>query len=153
MGEPKNEPNLNQKPETESERPEYNFEEGVEQAMRAIEQLLQNQDVVVVGIAGPDGADVGVGKSTLKAGFGANKAVVIFGALGSGADDFTPAQVEQYREMQDTLLHNSTTESGLPLNKIDVRIFIYRADQTGPDTKSPVADITIKNQHAKSGQQ
>lgn len=47
------------------EKKETSFNEGVEKAMHIIKQLLASKDYVVVGISGPHGDDVDVGKTTL----------------------------------------------------------------------------------------
>ncbi|HRY63032.1 MAG TPA: hypothetical protein P5267_00275 [Patescibacteria group bacterium] len=55
----------NQQEKKDTPFKEYSFDEGVKETIRTIELLFNNQDVVVVAIAGQSGDDTNVGKTFL----------------------------------------------------------------------------------------
>ncbi|MBU0732403.1 hypothetical protein KKC88_06010 [Patescibacteria group bacterium] len=57
--------NIERKSEQRTERPEYSFDEGLEEAFNRAKELLEGQDNVVIAINVPSIEDQAVGKTTL----------------------------------------------------------------------------------------
>ncbi len=170
-------------PEVTQEKKEYSFNEGVEKALERIHTLLNSQDYVVVGIAGPINNDTNVGKTTLSGAIKARlteqgipsvrvdrlnqfstyskdellldqssyenpKGVIIFGALTFGFPDYTEKETNKMKGMQDREVQKIGEENNVPLSHIDIRILIYRPEDT-EQSNHLLPDIKIKNEFAK----
>lgn len=78
-----------------------------------------------------------------------DKMVIILGAENSSGT-LNEEQTEILKNVQDKELKNKAKKNGLPLNKIDFRILIYRADKGATkEEKEYYADIVIRNEQAK----
>lgn len=155
------------------EQKEYSFEQGVEQALVRIEDLLSKKDYVVVGVAGPLPLDINVGKSTLVGAIGRGLAQRniprVSTYIGDTVDEhviksllmqqeegqkkgviiLSASSSLRYRKEQDTELVDMGNRFGLPLSKIDIGILIYRIDREPDNSEKQAADILIKNEKAK----
>lgn len=148
------------------ERPrenEYNFEEGVEEAVVRIRQLLDFQKYVMVAIIGSSND---VGKTNLCAAL--SEKLSKFGLLVDATseiatigetDNFSSRVIILHSEkfpyedtqIQDDSLKAKMTQIGLPISKIDLRIFIYRSDKPFDkrlNLDRSQASIVIKNERA-----
>lgn len=162
--------------------PEYNFESGIKAAMERIQSLLAEKDVVLVGINGSD-TNVGktrVGAELSKllnenqipnirvggidiikqnehkvlsmlAESDQPRGVIIFTAQMSGS--YTEDQLTKLKQSFDDDAKEAASRSGLPFDKVDLMISIYRPDKPfvsadeNINTK-PIGDIIIRNEKA-----
>jgi hypothetical protein len=127
--------------EQEPRESDYNFEEGSEEAATRIRQLLDSQKYVMVAIIGSSND---VGKTSLcrtlseklskfnilvdvtseiamiSETYHFSSRVIILGSEGFPYND---------TKIQDKALKSKMNQVGLPISKIDLRIFIYRPDR------------------------
>jgi len=77
------------------------------------------------------------------------KMVIILGAEGSyGA--LNENQLNNLKNSQNQELKNQAAKAGLSLEKIDIRILIYRPDkEAAKEEKEDYADVVIRNDHAR----
>ena len=86
---------------------------------------------------------------------GRKKAVIILTAGGTFGDhggrgmEISDAKMTEIKEREDTSLRQAAQKAGLKLEKIDLRIFIYRTDKIFGKDALRGADIIIKNEKAK----
>ena len=156
--------------ERQPEQNEYNFENGIKQAFSEIEKLLQAQEYVVVTICGSS-YDVGKTKlaSRIMQEISARRIswawqsdtrsmmqkpnfthqpetkghVLVFGSE-------QPAREHPMlnKQAQDERLAEKGKKFGLPLSKIDLRIYVYRPDKPFTSDELQYADIVIRNDEA-----
>ena len=61
----------------------------------------------------------------------------------------SPAGIKDAKRIQDTKLAAKFKKIGVPIEKIDLRVFVYRPDQPFEDDETNCADIIIRNELAK----
>jgi hypothetical protein len=142
---------------------EYDFEQGVQEAVAQIEHLLDNQEHAVVAITG---SGVNVGKSTL-----ATKIQVALMRKDIPVKWCADMKMLTYRsdfpepggvlllhaeylpiglaQDQDNELKTRAQRFGSNVSKIDLRILIYRPDTPFLEAEKKFGDIIIKNEQAK----
>lgn len=164
-----------------TKKKEYNFDEGAAAIVEKIESLLAvGQEYVVVSIAGSH-IEVGKSRLTAEISKSLKQksiAVEICGNAGSiwtikDAIKFNKKQsidriviifeadtrlaacpkedIEQIRAYDDRDLQKQANQAGLPLNKVDIRVNIYRPDRPFESREGceTFADITIRNEQAR----
>jgi hypothetical protein len=79
-----------------------------------------------------------------------DKAVIILGAQGSLPGTADAKMVQNFKNQQDNDLKLHTKDTDLHIDKIDIRILIYRPDRKPPSVSGPnaFADIVIRNDYA-----
>ncbi|MBU3901147.1 hypothetical protein KKF25_00685 [Patescibacteria group bacterium] len=155
-------------PEKLQEQKEYNAEAGIAKAVSAIERLLKSQEYVVVAISG---SSTNVGKSYISANLmrELTRRDISFAPCGDISSFSTkpefrvrdgsgkghvlvlsaeyPALNKESKIGQDNYLKKQAEQFGLPISKIDLRIFVYRPDKPF-DINTETADILIRNEEA-----
>lgn len=152
-------------PEKLQEQKEYNAEVGITKAVSIIERLLESQEYVVVAISG---SSTNVGKTYVSAKL--MREIIRRDISFSSRNDMNnltkpvfsnssrkghvlvlsaefPAPNKESKIGQDDSLKKQAEQFGLPLSKIDLRIFVYRPDKPF-DINTETADILIRNEGA-----
>ncbi len=157
--------------ERQPEQNEYNFEDGIKQAFSQIKKLLESQEYVVVTVCG---SSHDVGKTQLAAKImqeiSARRISWAWASdIASTMDkpNFThqpetkghvlvfgseqPAREHPLlnKQAQDERLAKKGKKFGLPLTKVDLRIYVYRPDKPFTQDELQYADIIIRNEQAE----
>jgi len=165
---------------------EMSFADGLKEITDKTKSLLDNQDYVVISIAGPMSNDTDVGKTTLSNKIAetfilqgvphivmsdvgqilnpnnkillehrqqeanSKKGVVILGATISPSGEHSKEAIKSFGLYKDYELKKQADTAGLPLDKIDIKVFIYRVDRPITQNDREYADVIIKNEGAEN---
>ncbi len=81
---------------------------------------------------------------------GSKKGVVILSATISPSGEHTKDAMQKFSTYKDEELKKQANTAGLPLQKVDIKVFIYRADRPITPNDREYADVIIKNESAEN---
>lgn len=156
-----------EQPDTEMETKEYSFEEGFSRAVQMVEELLQSQKYVTLAVIG-SGTDVGKTYTSVRLGRelgrDMSRSIVLRSNMSLWDNPFyepdKPGVLILHAEdrpgagpagiiRQDRVFAERAQSVGLPLSKIDIRVYVCRPDKPFRFTMAlGTRDILIKNEKA-----
>ncbi len=81
---------------------------------------------------------------------GTKKAVIMLHAQGTTIDSTDTVILKRRKSIHDEFLLSISTQAGLPLEKIDLRILVYRPDRPVSENEKRSVDLRIRNDFAKN---
>lgn len=164
-------PEIENRVEKNAEKKEYTAAEGIDKAVNDIESLLRSKDYVAVTVTG---SNIDVGKTFISTGIIRglySRGFSIYAATDIDSLSIKPCFLEspkkghvivfraeyevllpgeEGKKMQDYQLEKKMQEFGLPISKVDLRVYVYRPDKPFSETADlNHADILIRNEGAK----
>ncbi|OGY87042.1 MAG: hypothetical protein A2319_01835 [Candidatus Kerfeldbacteria bacterium RIFOXYB2_FULL_38_14] len=159
---------IKKQPDTEMETKEYGFEEGFSKAVQMVEELLRSQKYVTLAVIG-SGTDVGKTYTSArlgnKLGRDMSRSIMLVSDMSllwnnPFDEPDKPGVLILHAEarpgkgvagviLQDRVFAERAQNVGLPLSKIDIRVYVCRSDKPFRFTMAlGTRDILIKNEKA-----